>query len=134
MNGHMCWTYIRATYILFYEWNSSLNYRPAQSAAEMSKDTRRLLTLQMCDRILPFVRSLFFTTQSSPIYSWDTRTSDCQRKINPRVVGYRVRVCIPRAAVLRFMVFPLVLQISTEILHRNRVPSLLSTTLPICYL
>lgn len=58
-------------------WKPSLNSFLAQSAAEMSKGTYRLLTLQIFDTVLLFAGSVIYVP-----YSWVTRTSDCQIKVS----------------------------------------------------
>lgn len=70
-------------------WKPSVNSFLAQSAAEMSKGTYRLLTLQIFDTVLLFAGSVIYVA-----YSWVTRTSDCQIKVS-RSRGDMLIECVP---------------------------------------
>jgi hypothetical protein len=65
--------YMRAVDSVFCGWKPSLNSSLAQSAAEMSKGTYRLLTLQIFDTVLLFAGSVVCTFISGPHALWTAK-------------------------------------------------------------
>jgi hypothetical protein len=102
----------------YWEWKPSLNSSLAQSTAEMSKGTYRLLTLQIFNTSLFFAGSVIYIAYR-PVYGRATRTSDCQIKIS-RSRGDIIMECVPRDVIRVTGTFHQSYQPSTWTVRRRR--------------